>query len=264
MSCRRGTPRNDCGCCKSLAEKVRELYQRCANAIKSINGINPDGANNFDILPGAGIQVNPRANGIEIVATGAAPQGMIETINNEGPDSDGNFAITAGSGIQINAGTNGFEIENISQGAVYTGVSPVVVNEDNEISLKDWVFYDSTDWSVFKDANGRTTEELLIILRAPTRIQGIAYIPKGIMADIINIQLTGIDSDGPSSGICPLKLENSPTIAVSGISVSTGTEQGSGYTNVWNTPSKITFNGNYPKSTTETVGTYTAYLYRRG
>lgn len=179
MSCRRGTPRNDCGCCKSLAEKVRELYQRCANAIKSINGINPDGANNFDILPGAGIQVNPRANGIEIVATGAAPEGMIETINNEGPDADGNFSISAGTGIQINAGTNGIEIENTSQGAVYTGISPIEINADNEISLKDWIVYNDTNWSVFKDSDNKITENLILIIAVENHTK-VYYLPKGL------------------------------------------------------------------------------------
>ena len=203
MSCRRGTPRNDCGCCKSLAEKVRELYQRCANAIKSINGINPDGANNFDILPGAGIQVNPRANGIEIVATGAAPQGIIETINSEGPDSDGNFAITAGSGIQINTGTNGLEIENTSQGAVYTGVSPIAVNADNEISLKEWVEDGGNAWDSYLDQDNNITEDIILITKA-TYIEDDIYIPKGTPLAKIPfnpITVLGTSSEPASIGI---------------------------------------------------------------
>ena len=182
MSCRRGVKDGDCGCCKSLAAKVRELYQRCANAIKSINGINPDGANNFDILAGAGIQVNPRANGIEIVNTGALPPAVdsVETINQIAPDANHDFAITAGSGIQINAGTNGIEIENISQGAVYTGISPIQISASNEISLKGWTVYDSTDWSVFKDANRTITEDLILIVATQYHSKTY-YLPKGLV-----------------------------------------------------------------------------------
>lgn len=205
MSCRRGVP-DRCSCLNSLAEKVRELWERCANAIKSINGINPDGANNFDILPGAGIQVNPRANGIEIVATGAAPEGLVEsvngispdedgdvqintgllTVNGEAPDADGEFSISAGSGIQINAGTNGIEIENTSQGAIYTGVSPIDVNADNEISLKDWTKVNDNDWSIYNDGT-QTTKELYILISKELSVissnkcyfHGLIYIPKG-------------------------------------------------------------------------------------
>lgn len=187
MSCRRGVP-DRCSRLNSLAEKVRELWERCANAIKSINGINPDGANNFDILPGAGIQVNPRANGIEIVNTGALPPAIdsVETINQIAPDANHDFAITAGSGIQINAGTNGIEIENTSQGAIYTGVSPIEVSADNEISLKDWVVYDSTNWSGFLDANKAITEDLLLII-ATEHHSKTYYLPKGLSLVIGNV-----------------------------------------------------------------------------
>ena len=263
MSCRRGVP-DRCSYLNSLAEKVRELWERCANAIKSINGINPDGANNFDILPGAGIQVNPRANGIEIVATGAAPEGMIETINDIGPDENSNFSISAGSGIQINEGENGIEIENISEGAVYTGVSPIEVNADNEISLKDWEFYDSTDWSIFKDANGRTTEELLIIIRSEYRTQGIAYIPKGILADLVAIQLTNNRTTSYMTGIFYLKLENSATISITSETVIVGYESGSGYMRTYTSTSLNTVTNDFNKATTETASLNGIYLYRRG
>ena len=181
MSCRRGVKDGDCGCCKSLAAKVRELYQRCANAIKSINGINPDGANNFDILAGAGIQVNPRANGIEIVATGAAPQDVVKTINTEGPDASGEFTISAGAGIQINAGTNGIEIENISTGTTYTATAPIQIDADNDISLAGWTAHSTSSWSDVVD-NGVTTKDILITGYDPgsSGISGTCiYIPKG-------------------------------------------------------------------------------------
>lgn len=85
----------------------------------------------------------------------------IRTVNQIQPDADGEFSITAGTGIQINAGTNGIEIENTSQGAVYTGVSPIEVNADNEISLKDWVLYEDNDWSIFV-SNYELTEDIAI------------------------------------------------------------------------------------------------------
>lgn len=202
MSCRRGTPRNDCGCCKSLAEKVRELYQRCANAIKSINGINPDGANNFDILPGAGIQVNPRANGIEIVATGAAPQDVVKsvngttpdadgdvqintgllTVNTIAPDADGEFSIAAGSGIQINAGTNGIEIENTSQGAIYTGVSPIQISASNEISFSGWKQHTvNNDWGSY--LTGYATKEDILLVFTYTQQRYAILIPRNSNVD---------------------------------------------------------------------------------
>lgn len=178
MSCRRGVKDGDCGCCKSLAAKVRELYQRCANAIKSINGINPDGANNFDILAGAGIQVNPRANGIEIVNTGALPPATdsIETINQIAPDADHDFAITAGAGIQINAGTNGIEIENTSQGAIYTATAPIQIDADNDISLKDWTIH-GIDYTDLFDAT-KTLKDMLIIINTTSNHRISFFIPK--------------------------------------------------------------------------------------
>lgn len=244
MSCRRGTPRNDCSCCKSLAEKVRELYQRCANAIKSINGINPDGANNFDILPGAGIQVNPRANGIEIVATGAAPEDVVKsvngttpdadgdvqintgllTVNGEAPDADGEFSITAGSGIQINAGTNGIEIENTSQGAIYTGVSPIEVNADNEISLVGWTGEESSDWRKFI-VNGKLDKNLILLTKAGySSYERCYYIPKGFTnSEMGEIRVEGWDNDSSTQTAIqiPLRYLLSNTSATSDVSGNT-------------------------------------------
>lgn len=242
MSCRRGTPRNDCGCCKSLAEKVRELWERCANVIKSINGINPDGANNFDILPGAGIQVNPRANGIEIVATGAAPEDVVKsvngttpdtdgdvqidtgllTVNTIAPDADGEFSITAGSGIQINAGTNGIEIENTSQGGTYTGVSPIEINASNEISLKDWSYVPYSNWpSLVSDF---VVQKDLIVGVGHTNGAFFLYIPKG---------------EDSRKYYSIYKYDTEVIIQLSALFVSGGSYSGSNYTN------KITNNTTY-------------------
>lgn len=190
MSCRRGVP-DRCSRLNSLAEKVRELWERCANAIKSINGINPDGANNFDILPGAGIQVNPRANGIEIVNTGALPPTIdsVETINQIAPDANHDFTITAGSGVQINAGTNGIEIENTSQGAIYTGVSPIDVNASNEISIKDFTLHNSNNWNIFEADHKTTTDLLFTITDSSWNHYDMVFIPKGTITNATYISL---------------------------------------------------------------------------
>lgn len=103
----------------------------------------------------------------------------IRTVNQIQPDADGDFSITAGTGIQINAGTNGIEIENISEGAVYTGVSPISVNADNEISLDDWVEVTGNQWAAFKDSNNAITEDLILITKTDDGIQDDIYIPKG-------------------------------------------------------------------------------------
>lgn len=257
MSCRRGVPKNDCSCCKSLAEKVRELWERAANAIKTINGVQADGVNNFDILPGAGIQVNPRANGIEIVATGASPEGLVQSVNGETPDEDGNveidtglltvntiapdadgeFSITAGSGIQINAGDNGIEIENTSQGAVYTGIAPIQISADNEISLKDFTLADNTQWRTnYVGSDLYTKYDILLQFRVPVynNIYGDAYafIPKGTYiyaAGLVPIY-TGGASDQLYIGIANLTNVIGDGAAVSGYMtmISSAAKSGSG------------------------------------
>lgn len=183
MSCRRGVPKNDCSCCKSLAEKVRELWERAANAIKTINGVQADGANNFDILPGAGIQVNPRANGIEIVNTGAIPpeDDSIKTINYVQPDEDGDFILRGGTGVDIEEiedeeGINGLEISCTVEAPTYTGVSPIEISADNEISIKDWVIH-STD---YRDliTSGYTNTEILVVIKDTAGATVTLYIPK--------------------------------------------------------------------------------------
>ena len=187
MSCRRGVPKNDCSCCKSLAEKVRELWERAANAIKTINGVQADGANNFDILPGAGIQVNPRANGIEIVATGAMPEDDgIKTINYVQPDEDGDFILRGGTGVDIEEiedeeGINGLEISCTVEAPTYAAGDGIEI-EDDTISLKDWYVYTQQDWSVFV-TDDKVNEDVILVYmsNAPSdNNQGsaaIAYLP---------------------------------------------------------------------------------------
>lgn len=209
MSCRRGVPKNDCSCCKSLAEKVRELWERAANAIKTINGVQADGANNFDILPGAGIQVNPRANGIEIVATGAAPQDVVKSVNGETPDEDGNvaidtglltvntiapdadgeFSISAGSGIQINAGDNGIEIENTSQGAIYTGEAPIIIDSDNKISLAGFTQVATDAWAQFATGWPFVIQKDLLLQIGDSGTCQTVFLPKGFKFTNNNINI---------------------------------------------------------------------------
>lgn len=193
MSCRRGIPKNDCSCCRSLAEKVRELWERAANAIKTINGVQADGANNFDILPGAGIQVNPRANGIEIVATGAAPEDDgIKTINYVQPDEDGDFILRGGTGVDIEEiedeeGINGLEISCTVEAPTYTGVSPIEINADNEITFKDWVKDETYQWAKYIE-DGKTTTDIILEWGGTSSETTFTFIPKGTPSSLsVNI-----------------------------------------------------------------------------
>ena len=184
----------------SIKCKLKEIWNALQGKLHSINGVQGDGQGNVKIVAGSGIVVNNDAaqNQIEIVNTGATPEGLVEsvngilpdedgdvqidtgllTVNGEAPDADGEFSITAGTGIQINESENGIEIENTSQGAIYTGVSPIEVNADNEINLKDWHFVETNnDWNKFISNVYNTTEDLIVV-KGTMQATTYTYIPK--------------------------------------------------------------------------------------
>lgn len=103
----------------------------------------------------------------------------IRTVNQIQPDADGEFSITAGTGIQINAGTNGIEIENTSQGAVYTGVSPITINADNEISLDGWNFVKNNQFDTIIDSDNVFLQDTVFIAGYARSRYDSLFIPKG-------------------------------------------------------------------------------------
>lgn len=103
----------------------------------------------------------------------------IRTVNQIQPDEDGEFSISAGSGIQINAGTNGIEIKNTSQGAIYTGVSPITINASNEISLDGWNFVKNNQFDTIIDSNNVFLQDTVFIAGYARARYDSLFIPKG-------------------------------------------------------------------------------------
>lgn len=145
MTCRKDVPGSCSAYCR-LKEKVEELWRRAANAIKTINNVQPDGENNLTIEAGDGIQIEDISNGIRITNTGALPPAVddvVKTINYVTPDDEGDFILRGGTGIDIEEidegeGINGLEISCNVQAPEYTAGDGISI-EDDVISLKGWV-----------------------------------------------------------------------------------------------------------------------------
>lgn len=162
--------------------QINELWQAVRNKLHSINGVPGDGNGDVKILAGQNVQIvnDQLHNEITISATGGGSvEDVVKTVSGVAPDADGEVTITAGSNITItpDADTNSIEIE--ATVPTMDAVAPIYIDGDGKIALKDWVLYDSTDWSVFIDANNQVTEDLIILMDGQN-INDDIYIPKGV------------------------------------------------------------------------------------
>lgn len=185
MTCRKDVPGSCSAYCR-LKEKVEELWRRAANAIKTINNVQPDGENNLTIEAGDGIQIEDISNGIRITNTGALPPAVddvVKTINYVTPDDEGDFILRGGTGIDIEEidegeGINGLEISCNVQAPEYTATAPIIITNNN-ISLSDFEPVTNTNWAEFAVGWPFVIQEDLILLIGDNPTQSTIYLPKG-------------------------------------------------------------------------------------
>ena len=154
------------------------------HCVKAINNVSPDPNGDFAIEAGQNVTITETEYGIEISSTGGSAEDVVKSVNGElpdqngnvtvdtgvmtvngvSPDADGEVTITAGSNITItpDAGTNSIEIS--AEGGSPEAVAPIYIDGDGKIAIKGWELVTFTDWSVFRNANGEATEDLLLYI----------------------------------------------------------------------------------------------------
>lgn len=125
--------KNEC-CDKEsyIIQLINSLRDKVTNCINKINGISPDGDNNFNILPGEGISINQENNGIVI---NALEDGDVSSLNGK----TGNVILES----------NDSAIEVTDNGNSTIGVN-----------MADWIFDDMGEMTTNINDNHQAIEEL--------------------------------------------------------------------------------------------------------
>lgn len=166
--------KNTRGCCSPCSALAQQLEETNTRAVAAYN-LAETAMQRIDNLPVGGGSVQsvngqlPDQDGDVTVDVG------VKTVNSIAPDSDGDFTISAGTNVTITPTANGVEIE--AEGGSPEVVSPLYIDGDGKIALKDWVLYDSTDWRIFVN-DGEITEDIIIQLHA-NYCRDDVYLPKG-------------------------------------------------------------------------------------
>ena len=272
-----------CGCC-SLKEKLAVLWDRTIGSILKINNVTPDGEGKFEIKAGSNVSISEISNGIEISATGGSAEDVVKSVNGElpdqdgdvtvdtgvmtvngvSPDADGEVTITAGSNITItpDAGTNSIEIS--AEGGSPEAVAPIYIDGDGKIAIKGWELVTFTDWSVFRNANGEATEDLLLYIWGTYSSDDI-FIPKGVK--ISNLQLNSAQGTGSNIYVSALAwnasypFNNGTTVQMTAIATGTSTS-GSGANQIFMITTG-TVNENLNKITSPSSTSPGVRLFRR-
>jgi hypothetical protein len=83
----------------SLRDALDQLLVATGTAVKTIEGITPDGSGNFDMVPGTGISLTPQPNGLMVSATSSS--GPIDVLKSE-------MAVAPGGSLTLNLTTTDF------------------------------------------------------------------------------------------------------------------------------------------------------------
>lgn len=268
---RQGVPydgaENGCG----IWCQIKQLWTIMRTKLKSINGVPGDGDGDVKLLAGTGVTINNDQlhNEITISAAGGSDDAVksvngtlpdsdgdvaintgVLTLNNIAPDSDGDFTISAGSNITITPGTN--EIEISASGGTPTAKSPIYIDGDGDICLKDWEVVDNTNWGQYIDANNYALKDLYLLLNDTTNdVYADTFIPKGTLITNGKLDVIAYSTSGKypqtSSVDLPSILYNISYITVK-LYYITVSSSGSSADNIINV-SNTTFNRTINKKT---------------